>query len=83
MFGVQQEEPQMGKTQQPHGTTTAGTFRHLSEFRIEKADGGSWIVVEAATGKQLGRYKTFRGAFIKRKALIAGVPYNRARGLPA
>jgi hypothetical protein len=44
-----------------------------------------WIVSDRCDliAKPFGPYKTYRAAQTRRKAMIGGTTYNRARGLPA
>jgi hypothetical protein len=59
-------------------------MRHLGEYPIVRQPDGSWVLSDAVTGKVIQRYKpqSFRAARLRRKALMAGVSVNRARGLP-
>lgn len=63
--------------------TTAGTFRHLGDYRIVGTPRGPWTVVDRSGATVAGPYKVFRNAWQKRKALIAGTTVARAKGLPS
>lgn len=57
-------------------------FRHLGEYPIIRQADGSWHLYHGEKLIQRYRPQAFRAARLRRKALMAGISVNQARGLP-
>jgi hypothetical protein len=71
------------KPRSDHPRTSSGG-NAISHWLIARRGDGTWGVYDKGCDMALfGVYKTFRGAWTKRKALMGATSYRNARGLPS
>jgi hypothetical protein len=66
---------------QSHPRGTGGDA--ISHWRIARQQDGSFLLVDSCGLVRDRTYRTFRNAWIARRARISGTTFHKARGLPS